>query len=122
MIRFLPAESDLNVFIPVGDGNILSGVAKGFVDLLALGWIKKLPRLIGVQAEGSSAIYNAFIQKRNQIEPVIASTVADSISVDLPRDGLRALNRVRQSSGFFITVTDQQILAPSLNSAVPDCS
>lgn len=119
VIRFLPADSDLNVFIPVGDGNILSGVAKGFVDLLALGWIKKLPRLIGVQAEGSSAIYNAFIQKRNQIEPVIASTVADSISVDLPRDGLRALNRVRQSSGFFITVTDQQILAaiPQLGSA-----
>lgn len=119
ILRFLPADSDLNVFIPVGDGNILSGVAKGFVDLLALGWIKKLPRLIGVQAGGSAAIYNAFIQKNDHIEPVHADTVADSISVDLPRDGLRALKRVRESNGFFITVTDRHILAaiPELGSA-----
>ncbi len=119
VLRHLPSDNDFNVFIPVGDGNILSGVAKGFVDLLALGWIKKLPRLIGVQAEGSAAIYNAFVQKSDQICAVNATTIADSISVDLPRDGLRALNRVRQSNGFFITVSDEQILAaiPKLGSA-----
>lgn len=119
VLRHLPLDNDFNVFIPVGDGNILSGVAKGFVDLLALGWIKKLPRLIGVQAEGSAAIYNAFVQKSNQVKAVKATTIADSISVDLPRDGLRALNRVRQSNGFFITVSDEQILAaiPKLGSA-----
>jgi threonine synthase len=119
VLRNLPSDNDFNVFIPVGDGNILSGVAKGFLDLLALGWIKKLPRLIGVQAEGSAAIYNAFVQKSNQVKAVKATTIADSISVDLPRDGLRALNRVRQSNGFFITVSDEQILAaiPKLGSA-----
>jgi threonine synthase len=118
VLRHLPGESDLNVFIPVGDGNILSGVAKGFADLLALGWIQKLPRLIGVQAEGSAAIYNAFAQNSDKVEAVKASTLADSISVDLPRDGLRALKRVRESNGFFITVSDQQILAaiPQLGS------
>ena len=119
VLRHLPSDNDVNIFIPVGDGNILSGVAKGFVDLLALGWIKKLPRLIGVQAEGSAAIYNALVQKSNQVKAVKATTIADSISVDLPRDGLRALNRVRQSNGFFITVSDEQILAaiPKLGSA-----
>ena len=119
VLRNLPSDNDFNVFIPVGDGNILSGVAKGFLDLLALGWIKKLPRLIGVQAEGSAAIYNAFVQKSDQVKAVKATTIADSISVDLPRDGLRALNRVRQSNGFFITVSDEQILAaiPKLGSA-----
>ncbi len=98
--RFLPDDSDLNVFIPVGDGNILSGVAKGFVDLLALGWIQRLPRLIGVQAEGSAAIYNAFTQNSDQVEAVKASTIADSISVDLPRDGLRALQRYERATAF----------------------
>lgn len=119
VLRHLSSDSDLNVFIPVGDGNILSGVAKGFLDLLSLGWIKKLPRLIGVQAEGSAAIYNAFVQKSDQVKAVKANTIADSISVDMPRDGLRALNRVRQSDGFFITVSDEQILAaiPKLGSA-----
>jgi len=100
----------LTIFIPVGDGNILSGVAKGFADLLALGWIEKLPRLVGVQAEGSAAIYNAFKANKDFIEPVSAKTVADSISVDLPRDGLRALKRVKQSGGYFLTVTDNEIL------------
>ena len=119
VIRFLPAECKLNVFIPVGDGNILSGVAKGFADLLALGWIEKLPHLIGVQAEGSAAIYNAFKQRSDHIEAIKARTLADSISVDLPRDGLRALKRVQESDGFFISVSDDQILAaiPQLGSA-----
>ncbi len=119
VLRHLPSGSDLNVFIPVGDGNILSGIAKGFLDLLALRWINKLPRLIGVQAEGSGAIYNAFIQKSNRVEAVKANTIADSINVDLPRDGLRALKRVRESNGFFITVSDEQILTaiPQLGSA-----
>ena len=110
VLRFLPDEQDFNVFIPVGDGNILSGVAKGFHDLLALGWIEKLPRIIGVQAEGSAAISNAFFAKSDKIEAVHAQTLADSISVDLPRDGLRALKRVRQSGGFYLTVSDQEIL------------
>jgi len=119
VLRFLPSPQDINIFIPVGDGNILSGVAKGFHDLLALGWIEKLPRIIGVQAEGSAAISNAFFAKSDTIEAVHAQTLADSISVDLPRDGLRALKRVRQSEGFYLTVSDQEILKaiPQLGSA-----
>ncbi len=101
---------NLTIFIPVGDGNILSGVAKGFADLQSLGWIEKLPRLVGVQAEGSAAIYNAYKAGKDVIDPVDAKTVADSICVDLPRDGLRALKRVRQSGGYFLTVSDQEIL------------
>lgn len=110
---------NLTIFIPVGDGNILSGVAKGFADLQSLGWIEKLPRLVGVQAEGSAAIYNAFKTGKDVIDPVSAKTIADSISVDLPRDGLRALNRVRQSGGYFLTVSDQEILQaiPTLGKA-----
>ncbi len=119
VLRLLPSGQEVNIFIPVGDGNILSGVAKGFHDLLALGWIEKLPRIIGVQAEGSAAISNAFFTNSDKIEAVHAQTLADSISVDLPRDGLRALKRVRQSDGFYLTVPDQEILKaiPQLGSA-----
>ena len=118
VIRFLPPEQKLTVFIPVGDGNILSGIAKGFIDLLALGWIDQLPRLVGVQAEGSAAIYNAFINNKEFIDSVHAHTVADSICVDSPGDGFRALKRVRESGGFFMTVNDDEILAaiPALGS------
>ncbi len=99
------------VLVSVGDGNIISGLHKGFQDLHALGWIEEIPRLIGVQASGSSAIYNAFTAGSDTIEPVRADTLADSISVDLPRDGYRALQAVRDTGGAYVHVEDEDILA-----------
>jgi len=98
------------VFVSVGDGNIISGLHKGFKDLLALGWIQRAPRLFGVQAEGSAAIYNAFISGKEEIVPVQAQTLADSISVDLPRDGLRALRAATETQGAYVCVDDLAIL------------
>ena len=101
----------LTIFVSVGDGNIISGIHKGFKDLFALGWIKQIPRIIGVQAEGSSAIANAFHAGTEKITPVSATTIADSISVDLPRDGVRAVRAARDTGGTYINVNDEQILA-----------
>jgi len=99
------------VFVPVGDGNIISGLHKGFRDLLALGWIERIPRLFGIQSAGSSAIFNAFSAGTEEIKPVRAQTLADSISVDMPRDGLRALRAASQTGGAYLTVRDEDILA-----------
>ena len=82
---------NLSVFVSVGDGNIISGIHKGFKDLAALGWLEQMPRLYGIQAEGSAAVANAYHSGKETIVPVSASTLADSISVDLPRDGVRAV-------------------------------
>jgi len=109
--KFEFRNSKLNVFVSVGDGNIISGIHKGFKDLLALGWMEKMPRIIGVQAEGSAAIANAFHAGTEKITPVSAKTIADSISVDLPRDGVRAIRAARQTGGTYITVSDHDILA-----------
>src|SRR5690349_11870168 len=81
----LDNHAPLTIFVSVGDGNIISGIHKGFKDLMTLGWIPDMPRIIGVQAEGSAAIANAFHANTEEIKPVSAKTVADSISVDLPR-------------------------------------
>jgi len=103
-------HAPLTVFVSVGDGNIISGIHKGFKDLLALGWLPRMPRIIGVQAEGSAAIANAFHANTEIITPVSANTIADSISVDLPRDGVRAVRAATQTGGTFITVSDDEIL------------
>ncbi len=99
------------VFVSVGDGNIISGLHKGFADLVALGWIDRAPRLYGVQSEGSAAIANAFRSGSEEIVPVRAETIADSISVDLPRDGRRAVRAARETGGAYLTVSDAEILA-----------
>ncbi|MCJ7823948.1 MAG: pyridoxal-phosphate dependent enzyme, partial [Anaerolineales bacterium] len=61
-------------------------------------------------AQGSAAIYNAFVTGADKIEPVQANTLADSISVDLPRDGWRALQAARTSGGAYLTVSDEAII------------
>jgi len=99
------------VFVSVGDGNIISGIHKGFKDLMELGWIENMPRIIGVQADGSAAIANAFRAGTEEIVPVSAITLADSISVDLPRDGVRAVRAARDTGGTYITVSDDEILS-----------
>jgi threonine synthase len=100
------------VFVPVGDGCIVGGVHKGLKDLVALGWIDRMPRLIGVQAEGSSALYDAW--KRGippqEMRPIRAATVADSISAGLPRDRVKALRAVTETGGAYVTVSDAEIL------------
>lgn len=100
----------LSVFVSVGDGNIISGLHKGFKDLHQLGWLELMPRIFGVQAQGSAAIANAFFAGNETIIPVSADTLADSISVDLPRDGVRAVRAARQTNGSYLLVSDQEIL------------
>jgi threonine synthase len=109
-IPLLENRKPLSIFVSVGDGNIISGIHKGFKDLHALGMIEQTPRLFGIQSEGSSAIANAFNARTEVIMPVSANTLADSISVDLPRDGLRALRAATQTGGAYITVSDNAIL------------
>jgi threonine synthase len=103
-------DRPLCVFTSVGDGNIISGLHKGFKDLAALGWLEKMPRIFGVQSTKSAAVANAFFKKSEVIEPVQATTIADSISVDLPRDGVRAVRAASQTGGAYITVEDEEII------------
>lgn len=101
------------VFTGVGDGCIISGLHKGFMDLFRLGWIDRLPRLMGVQAEGSDFLYRCWQAGADPVTfPAIrAHTVADSISAGLPRDRRKALAAVNGTGGAFLRVSDEAILA-----------
>lgn len=96
------------VFVSVGDGCIIGGLHKGFKDLLALGFIERLPRLVGVQAEGAAPLVRAW--ETGKFEPVIPNTLADSISVGVPRDRVKALRAVRETGGQYVAVSDEEIL------------
>jgi threonine synthase len=103
-------KNPLCVFVSVGDGNIIAGIHKGFRDLHELGWLKQIPRIFGVQSEGSSAIANAYEAGTEEIKAVSSATMADSISVDLPSDGLRALRAATQTNGAYVKVKDAEII------------
>ncbi len=110
ILDIAPKLQPLNIFVSVGDGNIISGLHKGFKDLLKLGWLDHMPRLYGVQASGSAAVANAFFANTEIITPVAANTIADSISVDLPRDGVRAVRAAHETNGGYIIVEDDEII------------
>ncbi len=98
------------VIIPVGDGCIISGVAKGFRDLIALGLVDHAPQLIAVQAEGCAPIARAVISG----EPVACMenprSCADSIVAGIPRNRLMAVRDIMSSGGLAVTVSDDEII------------
>jgi threonine synthase len=117
--RDSPLQSPDVIFVPVGDGCIIGGIHKGLRDLLALGWIECMPRIVGVQATGSSPLVDAWERGLEgadgghplEMEPVEAHSVADSIVAGLPRDRIKALRAVRETGGAFVRVDDEAILA-----------
>jgi threonine synthase len=96
--------------VAVGDGCTIAGVWKGFKECQILGLIDRLPKIVGVQAAGSNPVTRAFNQKTYQFEYQKPQTIADSISVGIPRNGIKALNAVNESGGWMVDVTDREIL------------
>ena len=112
------------IVVPTGDGNIISGIWKGMRDLLAVGLINRLPKIDCAQSIASSAISQTVWSLRRlnlqpkaikwsdvKVNPVRAATLADSISVDEPSDGIAAVRAVIESGGEAVAVTDEEILA-----------
>jgi threonine synthase len=97
------------VFVPVGDGCIMSGVYKGFSEFAKIGLTDRVPELVGVQAEGCSPITRAF-DGECELTPCEACTLADSIAAGHPRNWRKATRGVRESGGSMMTVTDDEIL------------
>ncbi len=97
------------IFIPVGDGVIISGIYKGFYDLKKLGWIEEIPKLIAVQAEGSNALVRFFEKGKFEFKP--AKTIADSICAGAPRNLYMAADAVKSTSGKAVSVSDDEILS-----------
>lgn len=97
------------VFVSVGDGTIISGLCKGFMEFYELGLVDRLPKVIGVQAEGASTLYKVFKEKT---PPIIESvhTIADSISVGQPRDVIKACKYLNKIEGDMICVSDDEII------------
>jgi threonine synthase len=82
------------IFVPVGDGCIIAGIYKGYEDLYKLGIIKRLPEIVAVRAQNPD-------------------TIADSISVKIPRNYLLAEKYISEYNGEKIKVTDTAILQAS---------
>ncbi len=98
------------VFVGVGDGCIIGGLWKGFCDLKRLGFVERLPQMIGVQSETASAIVDA-ANGDGRVREGAAHTIADSINVGRPRDATKAIRAIRDSGGRGVKVSDDDLIA-----------
>jgi len=99
------------IFVPTGDGVILSGVYKGFEELMMLGITDRIPVVVAVQAAGSDNLVRNLHTRDFTSEK--SNTMADSISVDVPRNFLMAKQFILRYQGEAIVVDDDEILQAS---------
>lgn len=97
------------IVIPVGDGVIIAGVHKAFVDLFRAGIINMLPRLLSVQSVTSDAI-TSYWETGIYSDALNPDTIADSISVRTPSNAHWAVRALQETNGRSIRVTDNEIL------------
>lgn len=97
------------VVVSVGDGCTIGGIGKGLEEMKRLGFIDRVPKLLGVQAEGARALLNAF-RSGNDLTPTSTDTIADSIAVGTPRNWRRAIQQIKSTRGDMIAVSDDEIL------------
>jgi len=98
------------IFIPTGDGVILSGIHKAFRDLMLAGLCDRLPKLVAVLAESSDAICS-YLENGYYRDALNPQTVADSISVKTPSAAHLAYQALQDSAGLGIRVSEGELLA-----------
>ena len=97
------------LILPVGNAGNISAIWKGFKELYEIGFIDKLPQMIGIQAEGASPLAKAF--KEGTFKPFEKpETVATAIRIGNPANWKKALKAVEESKGLLESVSDREIL------------
>jgi len=101
-----------HVVVPVASGSQLTKIAKGFQELWKVGLLDEQPhvRVSGAQAEGCSPVATAFAGRHDYVRPVKPSTIAKSLAIGNPADGIYALDAVRSSGGALAAVTDEELV------------
>lgn len=101
-----------HIVAPLASGSLYTKIYKGFQEFVKVGLVEDKPvRFSGAQAEGCSPIAQAFREGRDFISPVKPNTVAKSIAIGNPADGVYALDLARKTGGTIESVTDQEIIA-----------
>lgn len=97
------------VAVSIGDGCTIAGIWKGLVEMHQLGVIDRLPKLLGVQADGVAPVDYA-MEHDELPKSCEGSTIADSIDVPVPRNWRKAVNAMRESEGKIVCVNDDQLI------------
>jgi len=98
------------VVIPVASGSQLTKVDKAFQELIKTGLVEEKPyRIFGAQATGCNPVSTAYKAGVDAIRPVKPDTIAKSLAIGNPADGIYVLDSARRTGGAVEEVTDDEI-------------
>ena len=101
-----------HVVCPVASGSLFTKIARGFDEWIDLGILEgSLPAFHGAQAEGCSPVAKAYADGHDVCRPVRPDTIAKSLAIGNPADGVFALEVARGTGGSIESVTDDEIVA-----------
>ncbi|MBI4149951.1 threonine synthase [Candidatus Woesearchaeota archaeon] len=99
------------IVLPVGNATLFSSTYKALMELKTVGLLKRLPKLVAVQAAGCAPLVRAYRENADHITPIKKpKTVASAIACGNPVDGLKALRALKKTKGLAVMVTDQEAL------------
>ena len=111
IIEQLGWEKPKHIVVPVASGSLLTKIYKAFKEFYELGFIDDLDTKFYIaQAEGCSPIVNAFKANSDIIRPVKPNTIAKSIAIGNPADGVYALEVVKKTNGYAEVASDEEIV------------
>jgi threonine synthase len=100
-----------HIVAPLASGSLFTKIYKGFQEFVEVGLVEDKPvRFSGAQAEGCSPIAQAYREGRDFIKPVKPNTIAKSIAIGNPADGIYAINIAQKTNGAIESVTDAEII------------
>lgn len=103
-------KAPTHVIVPIGNATLFSGMFKGFEEMIDTGAIRRMPKMIGVQALGCNPIVKA-TDGKDKIKYMRPDTDADAIAVGMPTFGIQAINAIKKSGGAAVSVTDKEMEA-----------
>ena len=115
IIDQLDYEVPDRIILPVGNAANIWAVYKACTELMEVGWIKKMPKLTGIQAAGSCPVATAFQDgSMDVIAEPNPETIATAIRIGNPISGKKALKAMYDTKGVCTTVTDEEIIQAQL--------
>jgi threonine synthase len=98
------------IVVPGGNLGNISALGKGLLELLELGVIDRLPRLVCAQAEAANPLYRSYLTGFEKFEPVIARpTLASAIQIGNPVSYPKAIETLRRFDGIVEQASEQEI-------------
>jgi threonine synthase len=100
-----------NVVVPMAGGSLIIKIKKAFDELIKLGFVEEKPvKFFGAQATGCSPISTAVKTGSSEIDPQKPATIARSLAIGNPADGLYAIKTIKQTGGWSEDVSDPEVI------------